>query len=133
MSDFILDTSETSDPPSTDRRDKKGPSSNRIWDFGKLVQTDLQARHAFASYQAVDVFGAILALDDCWTYREYDQENLRPSPTPSECLDPTFGFEEISALCQRQRQTLISLLTGRAWHVFKRLNLIKPCLPSISI
>lgn len=41
-----------------------------------------QARHAFASYPQVNILGVIIALGDCWTYREYSRINLSPSPPP---------------------------------------------------
>ena len=72
---------------------KAMPSGScRIFDFAKVLQqTDEQARHAFASYPGVNALGAVIALGDCWTYREYFRKDLRPSPSLSERLDPTFG------------------------------------------
>ena len=55
-----------------------------------LDQTDEQAQHAFASFPRVNVFGLIIAVGDCWTYREYHREHLRPSPTMSEGLNPIY-------------------------------------------
>jgi len=63
----------------------------QLSDFAAVFQqTDQQARHVFASYPEVNTFGLIIALGDCWTYREYSRKDLRPSPTPSEHRDPTF-------------------------------------------
>jgi hypothetical protein len=64
---------------------KRAMPSCQIFDFLKVMgQTNQQARHAFASYPKVDAFGLVIALGDCWTYREYHREDLRPCPTPSE-------------------------------------------------
>jgi hypothetical protein len=70
---------------------KKAKAGCRIYDFAQVLdQTDEQARNAFASYPAVNNFGSIIALGDCWTYREYSRKDSRPSPTRSEHFDPTF-------------------------------------------
>ena len=61
------------------------------WGFLKIFrQTEQQARYAFASYPAVDTLGVIVALGDFWTYREYERENMRTSPSRSEREDSTF-------------------------------------------
>lgn len=70
---------------------KRALISYEMYDFIKVLdQTDQQARHAFASYPEVNTFGLIIALGDHWTYREYNRESLRPSPTRFEHSDPTF-------------------------------------------
>ena len=70
---------------------KRAASSCQIFEILLVLdQTDEQAHHAFASYPRVNVFGLIISLGDCWTYREYHRKDLRPSPTRSECLDPMF-------------------------------------------
>ncbi|KAF8239150.1 hypothetical protein L208DRAFT_1374849 [Tricholoma matsutake] len=70
-------------------------SSYWVYNFSMVLeQTDQPARHAFATYLEVNVFGAIIALGDYWTYREYYREDLRPSPTRSKHSDPTFDSEE---------------------------------------
>lgn len=71
---------------------KKAKAGCQIYDFAEVLdQTDQQARNAFATYPVVNSLGLIIALGDCWTYREYKREDFVPSPTASECLDPTFG------------------------------------------
>lgn len=93
---FILD-----DPPKHRTRllliveIKRTPPPYNIHDFIKvLYQTDQQARHAFASYPEVNAFGVIIALCDCWTYREYHRGSLKTPPTRFEPSNPTFGSEE---------------------------------------
>ena len=71
---------------------KKAKAGCQIYDFAQVLdQTDQQARYAFAAYPVVNSLSVIVALGDCWTYREYKREDFAPSPTVSECLDPTFG------------------------------------------
>jgi hypothetical protein len=71
---------------------KKSKAGCQIYDFAEVLdQTDQQARNAFATYPVVNSLGLIVALGDCWTYREYEREDFASSPTVSECLDPTFG------------------------------------------
>jgi hypothetical protein len=71
-----------------------------VWYFDSVLdQTDRQACRAFASCPEVNTLGLIVALGDCWTYREYSRENMRSSPSPSEKADPTFcesPFESLS-------------------------------------
>ena len=68
---------------------KKAVPSCQIFDFLKVMdQTDQQACHAFASYPKIDTFGLVVALGDCWTYREYHRKDLRPSPTSSDLDTP---------------------------------------------
>ena len=70
---------------------KKAKTSCQIYDFVQvLLQTNQQARHAFASYPGVDALGMVVALGDCWTYREYLRSDMKPSPGLSESIDPTF-------------------------------------------
>ena len=59
-----------------------------------MPQTNEQAHHAFSTYPWVNVFGMVIALGDCWVYREYYRKDLRlsQSPTLSERLDPTVTF-----------------------------------------
>lgn len=80
---------------------KAAIESCEIWYFhGVLDQTDQQARHAFASYPEVDALGVIVALGDCWTYREYFREEMGSSlsPSQSELADPTFRGSSIGSL-----------------------------------
>jgi hypothetical protein len=71
---------------------KKANAGCQIYDFAEVLdQTDQQARNAFATYPVVNSLGLIVALGDCWTYREYEREDLAPYPTASEILDDTFG------------------------------------------
>lgn len=49
-----------------------------------------QCRHTFMSFPEVHTLGLIVALGDCWTYREYDRRNMISSPSPSEQTDPTY-------------------------------------------
>jgi hypothetical protein len=70
---------------------KRAVQECRRWSFvGVLDQTDQQARHAFASYSEINTLGVIIALGDCWTYREYNRHNMKSSPTLSEQNDPTY-------------------------------------------
>ena len=60
---------------------KKAKPSCQIFDFAQvLLQTNQQACHAFASYPGVTAFGLVIALGDCWTYREYRRSNMKSSP-----------------------------------------------------
>jgi hypothetical protein len=81
---------------------KVGSGSCQIFDFVVVIaQTDEQARHAFATYPGVSSFGVVIAIGDCWIYREYHRKDMRqsqsPSPTPSERLDPTFQAKDSDA------------------------------------
>jgi hypothetical protein len=70
---------------------KRAIKSCELWYFtGVLDQTDQQARRAFASFPEVNTLGLIVALGDCWTYREYARCNMVSSPSPSEQEDPTY-------------------------------------------
>jgi hypothetical protein len=70
---------------------KRAVQECRQWSFvGVLDQTDQQAHHAFASYPEINTLGVIIALGDCWTYREYNRHDMESSPTPSELKDPTY-------------------------------------------
>ena len=40
-----------------------------------MLQTDQQARRAFAMFPNVSVLGVILAIGPYWTYVEYDSAN----------------------------------------------------------
>jgi hypothetical protein len=62
-----------------------------LWYFTNVLdQTDQQARRTFVSFPEVHTLGLIVALGDCWTYREYDRRNMVSSPSPSEQKDPTY-------------------------------------------
>ena len=68
----------------------------REWFFHEVFdQTDQQAVHAFASYPEIDTLGVIVALGDCWTYREYDRHYMELSPTPSERNDATYHESDL--------------------------------------
>ena len=70
---------------------KKASPACQMFEFLKVMeQTDQQARHAFAYYPRVSIFGMVIAIGDLWLYREYYREDLRPSPTLSEHLDSSF-------------------------------------------
>lgn len=70
---------------------KKAKADCQIYDFAEVLdQIDQQARNAFATYPVVNSLGLIIALGDCWTYREYKRDDFAPSLTLSEHLDPTF-------------------------------------------
>jgi hypothetical protein len=57
---------------------KKAKASCQIYDFAEVLdQTDQQACYAFATYPVVNSLGLIIALGNCWTYREYNWINLR--------------------------------------------------------
>jgi hypothetical protein len=71
---------------------KKAKAGCQIYNFAEVLdQTNQQAHNAFATYPVVSSLSLIIALGDCWTYREYKREDFAPSPTVSECLDSTFG------------------------------------------
>jgi hypothetical protein len=77
---------------------KRAIKSCQIWNFHTVLdQTDQQARRTFATYPEVNTLGLIIALGDCWTYREYARESIRPSPTRSELEDPTFRESSITS------------------------------------
>lgn len=110
---------------------KRATALDKSWDIYKvLAQTDRQACHTFASFKELNMFGAIIALGDCWAYKEYVREDLRPSPTRSECLDPTFNLEETSAPMSK---TVIDVHKLFDRKVFKILNRIKPYWPFIGV
>lgn len=70
---------------------KRAVENCQEWFFFEVFdQTDQQAAHAFASYPEINTLGVIIALGDCWIYREYDWHNMESSPTPSEKKDPTY-------------------------------------------
>ena len=68
---------------------KRAVENCREWFFHEVFdQTDQQAVHG--SYPEINTLGVIVALGDCWTYREYDRHNMELSPTPSERNDATY-------------------------------------------
>ena len=68
---------------------KKAKPSCQAYDITlSMNQTDEQAHHAFASYPRINDLGLIIAVGDCWIYREYSRIEQRPSQTPSERSDP---------------------------------------------
>lgn len=70
---------------------KRATKSHDIWYFYEVLdQTDQQALRAFASFPEVKTLGLIVALGDCWTYREYHREKMVASPSLSEKTDPTY-------------------------------------------
>ena len=75
---------------------KRAVENCQEWFFHEVFdQTDQQAVHAFASYPEINTLGVIIALGDCWTYREYDRHNMESSPTPSERNDATYNESDL--------------------------------------
>jgi hypothetical protein len=78
---------------------KRALESCQIWDFHNVLdQTDQQARRTFAAYPEVNTLGLIIALGNCWTYREYSRELMRSSPTRSEAADPTYRESSVLSI-----------------------------------
>jgi hypothetical protein len=75
---------------------KRAVENCQEWFFHEAFdQTDQQAVHALASYPEINTLGVIVALGDCWTYREYDRHNMESSPTPSERNDATYHKSDL--------------------------------------
>lgn len=75
---------------------KRAVENCQEWFFHEVFdQTDQQAVHAFASYPEINTLGVIIALGDCWTYREYDRDNMESSPTPSKRNDATYNKSDL--------------------------------------
>jgi hypothetical protein len=70
---------------------KRKVLSFQPWSFVEVFpQTDQQARRAFAAFSDTSTIGVIIALGDCWTYREYHRNEIEASPSRSEQEDSTF-------------------------------------------
>jgi hypothetical protein len=83
-----------------------------------MPQTEQQAYHAFHTFPEVDTLGVIIALGDCWTYRVYEKESLRPSLSKSEREDSTFTSSTHSiATSKANTYAPLDKLFGNEGHV----------------
>ena len=110
---------------------KKAITFDKMWDHDMVMsQIDQQARCAFGTYPEVDVFGAVIAFGDRWTYREYLRRNLGPSrrsersgatleqrsPTPSisiPAIDRFFGSRGFARLQEAESDEALFTIRQR--------------------